>query len=66
MARTSLSEIEQRNNRTLEYMHNHSSVTVEELALACAERGAERAAGPADGGGDRVGAAAGANCRGGR
>lgn len=32
MARTSLSEIEQRNNRTLEYMHNHSSVTVEELA----------------------------------
>ena len=32
MARTSLSAIEQRNTRMLEYMHDHSSVTVEELA----------------------------------
>ena len=31
MARTSLSAIEQRNTRMLEYMHDHSSVTVEEL-----------------------------------
>lgn len=32
MARTPLSEIEQRNAHTLEYMHGHSSVTVEELS----------------------------------
>ena len=32
MARTPLSQIERRNAAILEYMHGHSSVTVDELA----------------------------------